>query len=473
MDKYKIPLVEGLTLSRIGDLLCNKYNRKRGELGDFIYRDERTFRRKANGQAQIYQKDVDNLVETLTNSICNGDEEEFYIMIKEWFPALQHFQSNRDILKVFKANLIGIVPDKGQSIILNSNNNYISTIQFFQSCLEYSSPIKSIKLSAQTGWSWFDDIEKRNLLKELAHKGIEIMVIGNPMTPVMKNIILAMRDSQKELDYKGVNSTLDEWHKYETAFDNVKLRVSVDYPILHQSYIVDFTDGSAKALIRDYAYGSPVEKLAPRKVLMNDTSEYEYYKTEFLFLWSEGLKYDNWKKTLPKQQEILSAGNYILMYLSQQRENSGEQKWVYCSLVISDSNKTSMNKNIPDINIYPNLESNWEYSYEGTVEVTGKMIFLSFHGKEQEEIINISIPRPVREVGRYIGIMTSLTDSGNAPIAFKCACIERSVLSKIDYVRLHSLLSNTNQIYSDTSMVLEPQDMDLFYSTRILSKQTQ
>lgn len=472
MNKHEAPLIDGLTLARIGDLLCNKHNCERGDLGDFIYRDERTFRRKASGKAKIYQKDVDNLIETLTNSICNGDEEKFYILIKEWFPALKRFESKRDIRMVFTANLIGLASDKGQSTISHSDNNYISTVQFFQSCLEYISPIQCIKLSAQTGWTWFDDNEKRKLLKKLADSGIEIQVIANPMTPTMKKIVLAMRDPQKELDYKGVNVTLAEWHKYETNYYNLNLHVSVNYPILHQTYIVEFADGSAKALVRDYAYGAPVEKLAPCKHILNYAHEYEYYRTEFQFLWDEGIAYDEWKRTLPKPEGVVPTGNYILMYPSHQNDFFNEQKWIYCALSITDRNKAFLKANIPNIDEHTDSVSNWEYSYEGDVKVTGKMIFISLYDKEQEEVINISIPKPIRYVDRYIGIMCALTPSGNAPVAFKCACIGRSVLSKIDYVRLQKLLSNDNQTYRDTLMVVESQDINLFYSNRIFTEKT-
>ena len=58
MNSHEIPLIEDLTLSRIGDLICINYGYAKQDLGDFIHRDERTFRRKANGTAKIYQKDV-------------------------------------------------------------------------------------------------------------------------------------------------------------------------------------------------------------------------------------------------------------------------------------------------------------------------------------------------------------------------------------------------------------------------------
>ena len=471
MDKYEAPLIEGLTLAHIGDLLCNKYNRKRSELGDFIYRDVRTFRRKANGEARIYQKDVDCLIETLTNFICGGDEGKFYMLVKEWFPALQHFESKRDIRTVFTANLMNIASDKGQAEISDSHDGYITTVQFFQSCFEYSSPIRCIKLSAQTGWTWFDDKEKRKLLKKLADSGIEIQVIGNPMTPGMKKMVLAMRDPQMELDYKGVNETLSEWHKYEINYCNLSLHISVDYPVLHQTYIVEFEDGSAKALIRDYAYGLPVAKLAPCKHILKYAHEYKHYRNEFQFLWDKGITYDEWERTLPKPEEMLSTGNYILMYPSHQKENSDASKWVYCALAITDNNKVSMKVNIPDICKFPNRIDDWEYSYEGSIKVTGRMIFASLYDEEQGEAVNISIPRPVRNVDRYIGIMSALNPSGNAPVAFKCACIGQSVLPKMDYDRLRLLLSNNNKMYRDNLMILEPQDIDLFYSNRIFSEQ--
>ena len=101
MNTHKIPLIQDLTLSRIAELICVNYDYARQDLGDFIHRDERTFRRKANGTAKIFQKDVDWLIDSMIKTLYKGDETQFYITLKEWFPSLQQFSSQNDIRKVF------------------------------------------------------------------------------------------------------------------------------------------------------------------------------------------------------------------------------------------------------------------------------------------------------------------------------------------------------------------------------------
>lgn len=60
--------------------------------------------------------------------------------------------------------------------------------------------------------------------------------------------------------------------------------------------------------------------------------------------------------------------------------------------------------------------------------------------------------------------------SGNTPVSFKFACFKRSLLSQIDYTRLHSLLTINNQMYNNNLMIIEAQDTDLFYSDKIFSE---
>lgn len=469
MNKHEAPLIEGLTLERIGNILCDRYKYKKIALGDFIYCSAKTFSRKATGKSKVFKKDVDNLIESLTGSLCGGSETAFYKLIKEWFPALNSFHSPRDIRIVFTANLMGTACDDTLGNTLVSYDNSLTTLNFFQSCLEQDSPIKCIKLSAHTGWSWFDDTKKRKLFKLLADNGIEILIIGNSMTPAIENIILSLREPEKELYYKGVNAMISEWHKFETFYPNIKLHISTNYPALHQLYLVEFADGSAQARIRDYVYQSPTEKIPPRR-LTNNESEYECYNAEFQFLWDNGLTYDDWKRSLPKPKEPLPTGSYILMYPSHQKEDTPTSKWIYCELSISDNHKISMKVNVPKENITANSIKKWEYSYDGDANVTGKMIFISLNDESHEESITISIPRPVRDVDRYIGIMNALNPSGNAPVSFKFACFKRSLLSQIDYTRLQSLLTINNQMYNNNLMIIEAQDTDLFYSDKIFSE---
>lgn len=467
MENFKVPLIENISLANIGDYLCTQFGYKKGDLGSFIYQDSATFRKKANGSRPVQPDDTIHLENTITEKICGGNTAKYFELMKRWFPELCAYEYDSDIRTIISSNLMGLASSQHETSIAQPLIQQISVISFFQSCLNHIEPIHSIQMTFQTGWTWFDDIEKRELLKNLLGKKISIRVIANPMSSVTRDFIYAMRDSEKELDYKGVNETLGEWHKYEEAFPNLELIVSADYPILHELCITEFLDGTSMALIRDYAYGSPVEKLGQYKLIQKGNVEYDYFKQEFDFLWSKGLSYKKWKKTLPKKKELFPAGEYVLIYPSHEMDDRATQSWIYCSFSVMANNKVSMQANIGDLSHVSDSEKKYEYLYEGEMRVTGKIIYATLHDEAYEEVITISFPRPGRHFKRYIGIMCALNPSGNAPIAFKCACFNKTVLSHIDYERLRLLLSNNNQMYHESLMILEPQDTDFFYSNGI------
>lgn len=470
MSTYNIPLIEDLTLSYIGDLICANFDYRKEHLGSFIFQSSKTFQRKAHQGAKISKTDVDKLITNMTNKLCDGDKEIFYALLKEWFPSLQAYDidnKHENLRNIFIANLMRTSSPQNFSTPSILDNTSLSTVSFFQSCLEYTSPIKCLKISLLTGWNWFRDNEKLNLLTDLANKGVTIFFIGNPMSSVLKNILLAMRNPDLELRYGEANATLSEWHKYETAYPNIHLHISTDYPILHQSYIVEFSDGSERILLRDYTYGTSVQELTPRQLSKDYSPDYSYYKNEFQFLWNRSIAYDEWKRSLPPTEETLPIGDYILIYPSHQSKSSDNLKWIYCKLSIKENNIVSMLVNISNINAFPDCGDNWEYAYTGKAKLTKKIIYITLHGNEQEELRYISIPIPIRNFNRYIGLMSALTPSGIAPIAFKFACIDYSLLSKINYPYLHALLSNNSQTYPNSLTILEPYDIEQFYSNSI------
>lgn len=108
-----------------------------------------------------------------------------------------------------------------------------------------------------------------------------------------------------------------------------------------------------------------------------------------------------------------------------------------------------------------------EYSYQGNLKTSRSNIFISLYDNEQQESINISLSRPLGDKKRFLGILSALSPAGN-PVAFKCACIEESIISKINYSMLYTLLCNSNREWKDTLMVLETHDINLFYSDKIL-----
>ena len=75
--------------------------------------------------------------------------------------------------------------------------------------------------------------------------------------------------------------------------------------------------------------------------------------------------------------------------------------------------------------------------------------------------------RPLYDKERFLGIMTALSPNGQ-PVAFKCVCVSQSILQRLDIQQLKQILSNNNQEWNNTLMILEEKDINNFYSNRIL-----
>ena len=146
----------------------------------------------------------------------------------------------------------------------------------------------------------------------------------------------------------------------------------------------------------------------------------------------------------------MKPGHYVLVCPSHGRGSEDHSKWVYSALSISEDNTASLKVNIAASSdaIEPNNDG--EYSYQGSLKLARNHIFLSLYDNEQQEAINISFVRPLHEKERFIGIMTALSPSGHQPVAFKCACIGRSILPKLNC----QTLSNCSVITTETGMII-------------------
>lgn len=465
MGQTSFPLISEITLDNIAEHCRYASGINKGTFEQTIFNAGGWLSRIRHGKSKMSDYHYQEMFHLL-KSISGDDSASFVATMKSWYPSLNPYTTEKDIVEIIRANLEGTASDDEQSI--GEFQNDISSIQFLEACLAYGSPVKSIKMAAQTGWQWFDDHKKTNLLTQLAQEEIVIQVVANPSSPVMKKIAGAMRDPSQVLRYMGLNSTLAKWHDYETAYPTITFRVS-DYPILRQTLIVDFEDNSSRGLFRDYAYGSPVEVSSPHRQMLSNDPYFKYYYTEFEYLWNHGQPYEEWYATLPEPEETLKPGNYILIYPSHERCHEGSTKWIYSALSVSGNNTASVKVNIPSPS--DNIESlnYWEYSYQGSLKLTRNNIFFSLYDNEHQEEINISLVRPLHEKQRFIGIMTALSPSGQQPVAFKCACIDRSFLSGLNYQILNRILSHNNKDWDDNLLVLENQDINLFYSDKIFN----
>ncbi|MCQ2559468.1 MAG: hypothetical protein MJ157_01955, partial [Clostridia bacterium] len=216
----------------------------------------------------------------------------FIFTMQNWYPFLKQYNNEDEIKNKIKASIELSIKAELNKITPTQVN--LSNKQFLEDCLEYNSPIKCIKMAAQTGWYWFDDHERTDLLTRLIQKNITIQVIGNSASAI-ENIAVTMRDPdpQKQLRYTGFNNTLAKWHEYEKIYPNLELRVS-DYPVLRKTLIVEFEDNFSRVLIRDYAYGSPADEFSPHTQMSCNDLNYNYYYVEFEFLWNEAKTYEQW-----------------------------------------------------------------------------------------------------------------------------------------------------------------------------------
>ena len=328
MAQTTFPIISEITIDSIAGYCNYEFGMKKGEFEQAVFHANRWMSRVRRGESKMNDYHYTSLFNLLKVKI-NQEDASFISTMKRWYPALAQYTSESDIIGAIRANLDGTASETIPVI----TDNAISSISFIKACQKHTSPIRIIKMAAQTGWRWFDDHKRTDLLTKLAQNGISIQVIGNPNSPTMKKIARAMRDPTKELRYMGINSTLAKWHEYEKAYPSINFRVS-DYPILRQTLIVEFEDNSSRALIRDYAYGSPVERLSPHKIVYCQEPDFEYYDTEFDFLWNNSQTYDQWYESLPEPEETLQPGNYILLYPSHGNHVDNCDKWIFSALSI-------------------------------------------------------------------------------------------------------------------------------------------
>lgn len=471
----KLPVIPEITLSYIVERLirdCKNEGFKLNKiaLGDEVFGGYKNLQRCLKNERKISDIDCRDLL-TKIKTVSGGTQEDLKTRLVSWFPMLNVYQTVEEMESIITANLM-----KTASSDVHIPPSDLTSTQFLQLCMRNDSPIKCIKIAAQTGWSWLDNQEKNTLLTKLAVNGVKIQVISNPASAIISKMAKAMWDSSKALRYMGLNQTIAKWHTYEQSYQTIHLRIT-EYPLLHQTLIVEFEDGSAEIMLRDYTYGLPIGHHSPHKQITSSNPNYYYYKTEFDFLWDSSETYDTWYASLPEPDEQIQPGNYLLLYESHEKEHpvsaANSTNWIYSALSIAADNTATLKVNI---SIPPSFETmefieNYEYSYHGNLKLTGHNIFISLSDNEQQEVVHISLSRPLHDKKRFLGIMTGLSPSGQ-PVAFKCACIEASLLSKLNYPLLSTLLRSHNREWNDNLLVLENQDINLFYSDKLFSDKT-
>lgn len=341
--------------------------------------------------------------------------------------------------------------------------------QFLQTCLEHKDDIESICMAFHSVCEFYDDRNVRLLLIDLYNSGVSIQVIANSDSAI-KQIATTIKNHNLS-KYIGFNQNFSKWADRISKLNNLHFRVS-EYPILRKIYIAKYKDKTTKALFRDYVYGYSQDDDSSLFTQLSDKEpSLAIFMREFDFLWNNAKEYPDWFNTLPKQEELMSSGNYVLLYLSH-KENSEDindtlSDFTVSTLSIEEDNKVKLYSNIPNT-IDFEIDDSLEYTYQGKLKLTRNNIFMSLYDKTEQKQINISLRRSLYDTNRFLGIMTDLSPNGQ-PVAFKCACVSKSIFSKLDISQVKYLLGN-NHRGKDSLIILNEQDINDFYSNQILIK---
>jgi hypothetical protein len=229
-------------------------------------------------------------------------------------------------------------------------------------------------MAMQTGWIWFEDRERTDMLDDLARQGVEIEVAANPES-VIQDIALGLRDPSLKLRYKSFDETLAEWHKYELEFSNLHLYVC-SQPILRREMIVTFDTGEAKAFLQEYTYGSAANDTSPSAAISSSASSFAFYQKEFEYLKSKSQKYETWLASLPGKEEQMEEESYILItphFDSDQKEND----FVYSMLQIKENNAVLYFENID----FSDTLLKEQDAFPGNLKLSSANLDISIHDK--------------------------------------------------------------------------------------------
>lgn len=380
--------------------------------------------------------------------------------MKEWFPELEGCGSDEEIRKYVRERLL--CTGKTEKPSAGERDGISRKLRFLEECMEYPSPIRKLKMAFHTGYRWLENEGKVNVLVSLAQKGVDIMVMANP-EDVIQRMAREFRDPAHVLRYRGFNETLAQWHKYEQAFSAIRLRVA-EYPILRQTILVTYEDGTKRAYLRGYAYGTPANKIPSRIIVSQSDPFLKYFSDEFEYLWEKSKAYEEWSRTLREPKEFMKPCDYMLVYPAHEPSEEGqEQRWIYSLLSIGEKNKATLIVNLDPKAGTADLTDKGEFVYEGRLTLSRHNISIRLHDRENVEQVNLSFYRPIYDYGRFLGILSALSPSG-MPVAFKCACFDRAQFLNIEYNLLYTLLCHERREGNLRLLSLDDADINQFYS---------
>lgn len=155
---------------------------------------------------------------------------------------------------------------------------------FFRARMADPGAIRGVDLAFHAGAEWHENIERLDLLTDLAESGIRIRVLVNS-PDAAETIAKHMRHIRKK--YTTFAEAIELWTDFAKDHpDNVEIRIS-DTPLLRIYYALHMTDPADDVIrVKYYTYGNA---MIDRNFAQNfdpADAHFELYRAEFDFLWN-------------------------------------------------------------------------------------------------------------------------------------------------------------------------------------------
>lgn len=162
--------------------------------------------------------------------------------------------------------------------------------------------------------------------------------------------------------------------------------------------------------------------------------------------------------TIATKRNFINA-SYVLLYNS--FSQNSKKRRIICNLDVDASAHAVLKANV-------NADNNnvAEYLYYGEAVETDNNIYVRLDNSESSEKIDIVLVKAAGKMKRYIGIMSALSPS-MSPVSFKCVCVQKEDIEKINDNVLEIVLEHSNKEWNNNILAIESYQSNLFYSDSI------
>ncbi|MBR6594190.1 MAG: toll/interleukin-1 receptor domain-containing protein [Clostridia bacterium] len=153
---------------------------------------------------------------------------------------------------------------------------------FFRNRMRDMESIKGVDLAFHAGSEWHENIDRLDIISDLADAGVKLRIIVN--TPESAELLgKHMRHKRKR--YTSFKESVLLWRDFESQYPNVEVRES-DIPLLRIYYAFHMEKPEENAIrVKYYTYGNPkINRNFSQNFEPSDT-HFDLYRTEFEFLW--------------------------------------------------------------------------------------------------------------------------------------------------------------------------------------------